>query len=348
VIAWLATIRSPISSIFGISSDYVRWLWPASIFLWFAVALTIWRLASIHMPVAVPPRARYVGAIAAIAVVILANVPAHTSLGSQRELGQRRPVAEELVDTASSRVRETVLYRPPPGYDVFGVPLLARLQDRGVDFVVDDPVLVRQFGEQRRYTGDPITELHVVTGLEAIDAAQDPNTIALVSDLSSDERSELLDATIAIESWLFDGRISLSDAGVAAVNAGFGDPWLSQLGDPNIDATTVSRSVSLAAAVESGLLDGDPEIVTELRRFAKLRQSVETSTVAAVLLPADQQSTAESIGGQSPDADIELQQSAGIRLTLELFGRQAMARCGDVHRAEIGATERGARRVGQR
>ena len=203
----------------------------------------------------------------------------------QRELAQRRPVAIEVVDEASDRVDvDAVLYRPPPIYDVFGVPLLARLQSEGVEFLVDDPVLVRQFGERRRYDGGPISELYVVTAMDAVDAASDPNTIAFVSDVSASERDELQTASFAIESWLFDGLITLSDTGRAAVDAGFGDPWLSQLGDPEIDATTISRSLSLAATVQAGLLDADSEILTTLQRFAELRQAVETSTVAVLLV----------------------------------------------------------------
>ena len=96
---------------------------------------------------------------------------------------------------------------------MYGVPLLARLQSEGIDFVVDDPVLVRQFGERRRYNGDPIAELHVVTGMEAVDAASDPNTIALVSDVSVGDRIELQASTVAIEPWLLDGSITCPTPG---------------------------------------------------------------------------------------------------------------------------------------
>ena len=58
VIGWLAVVRSPMSSFFGVSSDYVRWLWPASVFLWFAIALTIWRLVAPRLPEVVDDRAR--------------------------------------------------------------------------------------------------------------------------------------------------------------------------------------------------------------------------------------------------------------------------------------------------
>jgi hypothetical protein len=284
-ISWVAAVRSPMSSFFGVSSDYVRWLWPASVFLWFAIGLAIWRFLAARAPAIAGHRAVVVGAIAVVAVVSLANVPSHVSIRGQRALDQQRATAIDLVDAASDRVDVgTILYRPPPGYDVFGVPLLARLQSNGIDFVVDDPVLVRQFGERRRYDGQPIAELHVATAMDAVDAASDPNTIALVSDVSVGDRIELQATAIAIESWLLDGQITLSDAGRSAVEAGFGDPWLSQLDDPALDATTVSRSISLAAAVQSGLLDADAEVLATLQRYADLRQAVEASTVAVVLV----------------------------------------------------------------
>ncbi len=76
----------------------------------------------------------------------------------------------------------------------------------------------------------------------------------------------------------------MSDEGGAAVASGFGEPWLDRLGDLELDVTSASRSIALAAAVESGLLDADREVLTTLRRFATLRQAVETSTVAVVLV----------------------------------------------------------------
>ena len=52
-----------------------------------------------------------------------------------------------------------------------------------------------------------------------------------------------------------------------------------------LDATSISRSNTLAASVQNGLLDADPTIMTVLDRFATLRQSVETSTAAVLLVP---------------------------------------------------------------
>jgi hypothetical protein len=289
VIGWIAAIRSPMSSFFGLSSDYVRWLWPASVFIWFAAGLAAWRLMVPHLPAIVDHPKRLAGGVMAIAVVVLANVPAHASLRRQRELDEVRDSARELIDVTSDHIdAATILYRPPPNYDVFGVPLLARLQREGTDFVVDDPVLVRQFGNRRRHRGESVPELRVVTAAEALDAEADPNTIAFVSDLSSDQRIELQSLSIEIESWLLDGSVTLSSAGHEAVDAGFGEPWLSQLGDPELDVISISRSNGLAASVQAGLLDADPHIMTALDRFATLRQAVETSTVAVLFTPAEQ------------------------------------------------------------
>jgi hypothetical protein len=171
---------------------------------------------------------------------------------------------------------------------LYGVPLLARLQRDGIEFFVDDEVLVRQFGDRRRYHGQPLPELHVVTAMDAVDAESDPNAIAFVSGLSGGERAELQAATIDIESWLSDGEVTLSAAGKSAVAAGFGEPWLSQLGDAALDATAVSRSNGLAASIQSGLLTAEPRILVALHRFATLRQAAETSSVAVLLVPADE------------------------------------------------------------
>lgn len=219
----------------------------------------------------------------------LANVPRHASLEVQRDSDALRPSAITLIDDASRRLDvAAVLYRPPPNYDLYGVPLLARVQSDGIEFFVDDEVLVRQFGDRRRYHGQLLPELRVVTAMDAIDAESDPNVIAFVSALSVGDRAALQSATLDVEAWLFDGGITLSAAGRSAVAAGFGEPWLSQLGDPGIDATTVSRSNALAGSIQSGFLAAEPAILTALHRFATLRQAVETSTVAVLLVPADQ------------------------------------------------------------
>ena len=283
-IGWVAAIRSPMSSFFGVSSDYVRWLWPVSVFVWFAVGLALWRFVAARVLSFVDRRTLRVVAALAITVVCVANVPRHLSLETQRALDRLRPTAIELIDEASDNIDvSTVLFRPPPNYDVFGVPLLARLQRRGIEFLVDDPVLVRQFGERRRYEGQDVAELRVVTAMDAIDATTDPNLVAFVSQLSDPERDDLQTMMIEVEAWLRDGRITLSAKGSEAVAVGLGEPWLGQLDDPELDATTVSRSIAFAAAVEAGLLDADPALLTTLEQFSTLRQSVETSTVAALL-----------------------------------------------------------------
>jgi hypothetical protein len=217
-------------------------------------------------------------------VVCVTNVPRHLSLESQRALDRLRPTAAELIDEASRNIHApAILFRPPPNYDVFGVPLLARLQRRGIEFLVDDPVLVRQFGERRRYKGQDVAELRVVTAMDAIDATTDPDLVAFVSQLSALEREQLQTMMIDVETWLREGRITLSAKGTEAVTVGLGGPWLGQLGDPELDATTISRSIDLAAAVQAGLLDADPALLITLERLSRLRQSVETSTVAALL-----------------------------------------------------------------
>jgi hypothetical protein len=288
-IAWLGAIRSPMSSFFGVGPDYVRWLWPASVFVWFAVGLTAWRMVAARLATSGNQRPRLVGAALALTALSGANVSRHASLATQRDSDALRPSAITLIDDASTHLGvAAVLYRPPPNYDLYGVPLLARLQRDGIEFFVDDEVLVRQFGDRRRYHGQPLPELHVVTAMDAVDAESDPNAIAFVSGLSGGERAELQAATIDIESWLSDGEVTLSAAGKSAVAAGFGEPWLSQLGDAALDATAVSRSNGLAASIQSGLLTAEPRILVALHRFATLRQAAETSSVAVLLVPADE------------------------------------------------------------
>jgi hypothetical protein len=286
-IAWVAAIRSPMSSFFGIGSDYVRWLWPASVFVWFAAGLTGWRALRPLLVERVPARAAAVAGLVIVSVVCLANLPTHVSLHSQQDLERVRPAVTELVGQAASALHASqVQYHPPEGYDVFGPPLLARLQRQGVDFFVDDPVLLRQFGNGRAVGARRLDDLRVLTGLDALDAQGGATTLGFVSDLTPVEQTELLHLATQIETWLTDGSITLSAKGQHTVDLAFGPAWLEQLDDPALDAHAVSRSGELADVIVADLLSADAAITAALDRYAALRHEVQGTTAAVTLTSA--------------------------------------------------------------
>jgi len=68
-----------------------------------------------------------------------------------------------------------------PLYDNYSAGVLAELQRRGVPFVVDDPGLVRQYGDDRRYDGTN-ADVHVVMrwGESALTVPEGYDVVALV------------------------------------------------------------------------------------------------------------------------------------------------------------------------
>ncbi len=285
LIAWVAATQTPTSSFFGVNPDYSRWLWPTSVFVWFAGTLTLWRLARSRVRAVASERALLLTSAVVIVFAALLNVPGHhSSLGAQ-ELADNRSVAIPLIDEAVDNIEvQQVRYTPPVGYDVYGPPLLARLQEQGVDFFVDDEVLVRQFGERRRLGDRVMPELRVLTGIDAVAASGYRTMLARVSALTDDERRELLDLVSTIERRLADGDISLTESGRQAVEVGLAPSWFSQLPTGVLDATELSRSPSLAEAFAGGAITGDPSTTADLQRFTELHDAARDSTAAVVLV----------------------------------------------------------------
>ena len=284
-VAWIGAIRSPMSSFFGANANYVRWLWPASVFNWLALGLGAWQVLLAYVPSWRDRRAVRFAAAGAVGIVGLANIPTHASR-EQNELARQRAPAHALIDQAASRIEgSAVLYRPPGGFDVYGPPLLARLQRDGVEFLVDDPVLVRQFGERRHYDGEHVAVLGLTTGMAALDAVTDPEVIAFTSELTPLQRHELRALIAQIVHLLRDGRIMPSALGRVNFELGIAEPWLSQLGQPNLNASSVARSLGLVKAFEEGLLDVDPVALAAVERLVTLRRAVEGTTAAVWYRP---------------------------------------------------------------
>ena len=284
-IAWIASTQTPTSAFFGINPDFSRWLWPTSVFVWFAGALTLWRLVVPRARSVVSERALLVSSVVVVVLAASANLPSHHSSVGAADRSDNRAVAVPLIDEAAANLDvDQVRYTPPTGYDVYGPPLLARLQHDGIDFFVDDDVLVRQFGQGRRLGDRSVPEIRVLTGIDAVAAAGGASTVARVSALNDEESRELLELVSTLERRLADGEVSLTDAGRETVAVGLAPAWFSELEAGVVDATTMIRSASLAEAIDSGAITGDPATAAELQRFMELDSLARDSTAAVVLL----------------------------------------------------------------
>jgi hypothetical protein len=112
-----------------------------------------------------------------------------------------------------------------------------------------------------------------------------PEVIAFTSELTPLQRQELRALIARIIHVLRDGRIMPSALGEEAVELGIAEPWLSQLGQTNLDASSVARSLGLVTAFEHGLLEVDPVALAAVERLVTLRHTVEGTTAAVWYRP---------------------------------------------------------------
>jgi hypothetical protein len=186
--AVMAIATSPIAVI-GVSSHQMRWAWVVAALAWAA-------LMSVPLTLALPaegaPRTGFrllrsrvvLGATAgSLALVAVANLPTHHGGAPGPDLDYAaRPALRELVEEVGVLAGRGVILFDPTGLryaDPYAYPILASLEERGIPFVFDDEVLIRQFGEGRRNDGSGDMRLWQVEGNEALEVPAGAERVAL-------------------------------------------------------------------------------------------------------------------------------------------------------------------------
>ena len=187
---------------FGLAAHQMRWLWPIAWFTWMAIAVATVRWAADAMRSRdlrwSPPHVATIVAVAAVAALSLLAVPtfrqpvgpagsAHIiptmdALGKQ--LGGLEGRGVVWVDTAGE-----------PFVDSAIETLMAELQRRDIEFVVEPEWLVRQLGEDRRRQGDEPLTVALRRDAEAFalpDGAQLEGRVTPLSPAEQDELAALL------------------------------------------------------------------------------------------------------------------------------------------------------------
>jgi hypothetical protein len=171
VTAYVGLATAPVNVV-ALAVHQMRWLWPIAAFvsaIWLATLCSVLLTACRRWDAA--QRGVLAVGVVAITVVALLTLPTHTS---------RAPGPLDSIESAD-RARElvnqlgTLEGRGPVFYDPSGLQfaepysglVFAELQDRGVDFMFDDEVLIRQFGERRRDDGSPTLRMWQVLGTDA-------------------------------------------------------------------------------------------------------------------------------------------------------------------------------------
>ncbi|MGI8796881.1 MAG: hypothetical protein ACR2IR_09935 [Acidimicrobiia bacterium] len=270
-----------------IAPHVLRWLWPIGAFVTFAVVATLARRLGRR-----PARTSWlVGTFALVTAVFAAlNLPSSNqaqgpsadewSIPVLRDLGRQMTVLEDqgplLVDLEGT------------GFDdPYGVAVMAELQRRRVSFLVDDPVLVRQLGPARRFTGtNAQAVLFVRIGDDTRVAPPGARRAAIREGLTPEEQTELSALKTSIAEYVDESRLRLTRRGEEVLRR-LEPEVAEQSSVEGLDAEALLESRALVTLAEADLLAVDDEWARRFDRYADLQDRWDRETVALFLGPVD-------------------------------------------------------------
>jgi hypothetical protein len=289
VAALITAGRGPVTVFGKVTPHTFRWLWPLGAFVFFAVAITIARrFARRAGATAQSLPILGVFAVATLVVAVL-NIPyADEGLGPNSQ-EYAIPAAQDLAHHMGSLEDEGPLLIDDLFHGAFADPYggtaVAELQRRSIDFVADDPVLVRQFGPARRFDGtNAEAQLLLRTGDAAREAPPGSRRVALGEGLFRAERRELARLKAEIAGYLEADRLRLNDRGQAALRRG-DLPKLAEVEGQGGDAQALFDARELDVMIRQRYLVLDDTWDRRLERYADLQQRADLETVALFLAP---------------------------------------------------------------
>lgn len=291
-VALVTAVQTP-TAYFGTVAYQFRWLWPVGAFATLALVV-----AAVRQPWAsAPPRRRQVlAALAGVSVVMaVANVPA--SHQETTAPAATYPVARTVTDAVGDEELGGPIHVVcgENVFDPYCEAVMARLQDDGVAFVVDDGIGVRQLGPGRRVDPtQPTDRLVVVSGEYAAFTPPGAEQMFLHSGLTDDEQRELRSLRADLGEAIAAGEVRLNASGEQVARDGR-FPSVSQDDAPlHIDAETAltvrphlfgTHRRDLVAMVHEGLLDPDDRWRGPLDRYVELQDRWDMETVGVYLAP---------------------------------------------------------------
>jgi hypothetical protein len=201
VLGYVTTVLAPMH--YGVAPHYVRWMWPLGMVVWLVLAVAVVEELMTARPRLSPARvagaALMVAAVSAVAVA----VPTTDNSGSSPRwtADAARVLRRELVPALDGRpVLVDLAYDVTTG--AVGPSLFSAFQDAGIPFYVDQPALVRQLGDARRFSpGDADVGIVVRGGPIAMQHNLDEVPIASWSALSTKteaDRARLREQVISV------------------------------------------------------------------------------------------------------------------------------------------------------
>ena len=283
LVAFVTLVIMPIGPL-GLTPHQMRWLWAIGTFVWLAVLVTVGRGVG-HVDGA-PDRARRRRSHRrAVRRARPADVRAARRPGGHGVPDRRRCASLDHQLTAADSVG-TVWFDSAnlPIFDNYSAAVLAQLQADGVTFRVDEPGLVRQFGDHREYDGAADARMYLLQGRDALTVPDGSQRLALATPLTVDEQAALDADEDVLVSFAASGAAVLNEAGVDAAAARALPVDVDRLDSAIADPRGVVTSGVLPALLRDGFVDADADTVAAAVRYADLLTAVNAGTTVAVLV----------------------------------------------------------------
>ena len=274
--AWLTTALLPVGTL-GIVPHQFKWLWPVGVFATFALVVSWTKLA-------------WAGAGIAVLLAALA-IPAWNAGSGPSGDAASIPTARALVDGLDLDGLDRVLFdaKGLRFAEPYSTVVLLELQQRGVDFRVDDEVLARQVGRSRYVEGAEAAALPRLIEREG-DAAFEPlpgaEVVSRVRALSVARRAELDALEQSVATVISRDGLVLNERG-RQVQRENGLPSLRTSAPELRDPGVLLGTAELIRIVRDDLAPIAAADQATFRRYAELRHAWNTRTVALFLVPAE-------------------------------------------------------------
>lgn len=297
----VSAIRTPTDPLGSLAGYQTRWLWSLGAFLTFAVVGTVARAVA-------PAGRRTVQLVAGFAaltlVLVVLNLP--TRHGGSDAPDYTQPVVRDLnrqmVELEGIGTLFVDWHGEAPLSQSYGSAALAELERRGIPFKVQDQVLVRSLGPNRRFTGaNADAELRVRTGDDADQPPRGGRRVAFHEALRPEELRELSALKRQIAVHIRAGGLRLTRRGLAAIDRlGDGVPAAPQSSTGNGSTTSGNRSFdpeqlfasgALVSMVQHHFLELNPRWARIFERYVHLQARKDTQTVGLFLRPIDRNGT---------------------------------------------------------
>jgi hypothetical protein len=292
LVALVTAGRGPVT-VFGLVTGHTfRWLWPLSVFVFLAIAVTLGRRFARDASASI--RSVSLVGVFALATLSLAalNLP-HSDQGSAAVHQEYAvPAAKDLTSHMGSLEDEGPLLIDDVFAGSFANPYSAsvveELQRRGIPFVAADPGLVRQFGPARQYNGhNAKAALLFRQGDATLEAPPGTRGVARGEGLSRADQRELYRLQAEIDRYIQAGRLRLNAKGQAALERG-DLPKLVELQSqgPGADPQALFTSGEIdKVMIRRHLLALEEPWTGRFDRYADLKRRSDLQTVALFLGP---------------------------------------------------------------